>query len=118
MKTRRRSDRQLFLRRGEDIERAKRTGRRIPTACFNMVVAPAHGCPTKIAVIVGRKFGPATRRNRAKRRIRELSRSVEAQLVEHYHVLIFPKAPVVNLPYGELAQVWARLLIREGLLRG
>lgn len=117
MKLRRGSDRQLFLRRGVDIERAKRMGRRVPTSSFNMVVAAAHALPTKIAVIVGRKFGPATRRNRAKRRIRELSRSVEERLVDHYHVLIFPKAPVVNLPYAELAQVWVRLFAREGLLR-
>lgn len=117
MKLRRGSDRQLFLRRGVDIERAKRTGRRVPTSAFNVVVARADGFRTKIAVIVGRKFGPATRRNRAKRRIRELSRSVEERLVDHYHVLIFPKAPVVNLPYGDLAHAWIELLSREGLLR-
>ena len=110
-------DVQLFLRRGNDIERAKRAGRRVPTAFFNMVIAPGHTPQTKIAVIVGRKFGRATARNRAKRRIRALARSVEERLMDHYHVLIFPKAPVVSQPYEELAQVWGRVLFREGLLR-
>ncbi len=107
----------VFLKRGLDIERAKRCGRRIPTAQFNMVIASGGVVRTQFAVIVGRKFGPATRRNRAKRRLRELIRSVEARLVPHYHVLIFPKSPVVTGTFASLKQVWESLLLREGILR-
>ncbi len=114
---RRWSDKQVFLRRGVDIERAKRTGRRISTPYFNLVIAPALSEPAKIAVIVGRKFGSAVVRNRGKRRVRELARSVEDRLVDHYHVLVFPKAPVVTMGYSELTQIWERALHREGLLR-
>lgn len=112
------TDAALFLRRGEDIDRAKRCGRRVPTSYFNMVIAPAGAEHTQIAVIVGRKFGPATRRNRAKRRVRELARSVEERLVPHYHVLIFPKSPVLSMPFASLRQVWETLFAREGLIRG
>ncbi len=114
---RRGSDRELFLRRSEDIDRAKRVGRRVPTSQFNMIVAPAESGQLKVAVVVGRKFGPATMRNRAKRRIRELARAVEARLTPHYHVVIFPKSPVIKMRFSELTSVWQSILRREGLLR-
>lgn len=114
---RRGSDGELFLRRSGDIDRAKRIGRRVPTPHFNMVVAPAESGRMKLAVVIGRKFGPATVRNRAKRRIRELARAVEARLTPHYHVVIFPKSPVLKMQFVELTMVWQSILRREGLLR-
>lgn len=115
---RRRSDFQLFLRRSEDINRAKRIGRRVATPCFNVMIAPSESSHTRLAIVVGRKFGRATVRNRAKRRIRELARSVEERLTAHYHVVIFPKAPVVTMPFAQLKQVWDQVFQREGLFHG
>lgn len=114
---RQKTDTQLFLSRGADIERAKRRGRRVATACFNMVTAPADSEQTKIAVIVGRKFGSATARNRAKRRVRALARAVEERLASHYHVLIFPKTPLLKMVFAQLGNLWEVVLTREGVIR-
>lgn len=111
------SDRTLLLRRSADINRAKRVGRRVPTMYFNMMVAPSGTVATQIAVIVGRKFGHAVQRNRAKRRVRELARWVESRLQPGAHILIFPKRPLVTLAFASLQAFWEGLFRREGLLR-
>ncbi|MFO0774946.1 MAG: ribonuclease P protein component [Nitrospiraceae bacterium] len=111
------SDATLFLRRSADIERAKRSRRRVSLPQFNMVVAPGSDGGTQIAVIVGRKFGPATSRNRAKRRVRALARAVESRLQPQFHVLVFPKVPMLSQPYPALTALWEGALTREGLLR-
>lgn len=75
-----RTDSDLFLRRGADIERAKRTGKRLSCAYFNLIVATSDAELSKVAIVVGRKFGKAVVRNRAKRRFRVLARAIEGQL--------------------------------------
>lgn len=84
---------------------------------FNMMVAPSGTVATQIAVIVGRKFGPAVQRNRAKRRVRELARWVESRLQPGAHILIFPKRLLVTLAFASLQALWEGLFRREGLLR-
>src|ERR671921_1513965 len=84
-------DRSFFLLASRDIEYVKQHGRRLSTACFNLLVCRTQAGTSRVGIVVGRRFGIAVRRNRAKRLFRELSRQVRAELAGDHALLVFPK---------------------------
>ncbi len=68
-----------------------------------------------MAVIVGRRFGLAVRRNRAKRVFRALGRAVGQSLNPGYDFLVFPKREALSLPHDRLEKVWNDALRRQGI---
>jgi len=111
-------DRALFLRASRDIEYVKQHGRRVSTALFNMLVCRAEdGCNSRVGIVVGKRFGIAVRRNRAKRLFRELTRQVRMDLVPDHALLVFPKREVLSLSFDELRTAWLSALRRQGVLR-
>ena len=111
-------DRALFLRASRDIEYVKQHGRRVSTPLFNILVCRAEdGCNSRVGIVVGKRFGIAVRRNRAKRLFRELTRQVRMDLVSDHDLLVFPKREVLNLSFDELRTAWLSVLRRQGVLR-
>ncbi|MEX5212801.1 MAG: ribonuclease P protein component [Nitrospiraceae bacterium] len=111
-----RTDSDLFLRKGVDIERAKRTGERLSCAYFNLIVAPSDAELSKVAIVVGKKLGRAVVRNRAKRRFRVLARAIEGQLRCHRHLIVFPRTASLSASFSALNKMWRELLDRGSLL--
>ena len=64
------ADRDLFLKRSRDIEHAKKHGRRISTAFFNMMICTTEENGSRVGIVVGKRFGGAVSRNRVKRLFR------------------------------------------------
>ena len=110
------ADRFFFLRASRDIEYVKQHGRRLSTACFNLLVCKTGGSAGRVGIVVGKRFGMAVRRNRAKRLFRELSRQVRSELVGGYALLVFPKRDALALSFEELKALWRTTLRRQGLL--
>jgi ribonuclease P protein component len=108
----------LFLRNSRDIDWIKQGGRRVSTAWFNLLIRRIDGTETKLAIIVGRRFGTAVRRNRAKRLFRELGRVVGGRLVAGYWFLVFPKRECLTEPFAVLRAAWIQNLTQCGLLCG
>lgn len=106
----------FFLRSSRDIERVKRRGRRVSTALFNLLVCPSERPDSRLAIIVGKRFGPAVRRNRAKRLFRELGRQVRPSLKPGVDCVVFPKREIMTLPFTALQDAWLLALRRQGLL--
>lgn len=73
--------------------------------------------PTRVGIIVGRRFGNAVRRNRAKRVFRDLTRQLYPDMVAGCGLLVFPKRDALSQSREELAQVWKSSLERMHLLR-
>ena len=105
-----------FLRNSADIERVKKCGRRLPTPLFNLMSFRSGTHPTRVGVIVGRRFGGAVVRNRAKRIFRELARRAGDGLVEGYDLVVFPRREALNLRHACLREAWETALRNEGLL--
>ncbi len=111
-------DRALFLRASRDIDYVKQHGHRISTALFNMLVCKTDDVEvSRVGIVVGKRFGIAVRRNRAKRLFRELTRQVRAELVSGYALLVFPKREMLQLPFDDLRTAWLSALRRQGVLR-
>jgi ribonuclease P protein component len=110
-------DRFLFLRTSRDIEFVKQHGRRLSTACFNLLVCKTEATGrSRVGIVVGKRFGIAVRRNRAKRLFRELTRQVRGELASDHAVLVFPKRDALALPFQELKGMWRAALRRHGLI--
>lgn len=109
-------DRTPFLRTSRDIEYVKQHGRRTSTACFNLLVCRTEAGASRVGIIVGKRFGIAVRRNRAKRLFRELTRQVHGELISGHAVLVFPKRDALELPFEDLKGMWRATLRRQGLL--
>lgn len=109
-------DRSFFLRASRDIEYVKQHGRRLSTACFNLLICRTEAQMSRVGIVVGKRFGIAVRRNRAKRLFRELSRQVRNDLAAEHALLVFPKRDALSLPFEELKHLWRSTLRRQGVL--
>ena len=107
----------IYLRTSRDIETVKRHGRRMSTALFNLLAYKVGEEPSRVGIVVGKRFGDAVRRNRAKRIFRELVRQVHRDLVPGQALLVFPKREAITQPHARLKQVWEASLQSGYLLR-
>ncbi|WHZ23588.1 MAG: Ribonuclease P protein component [Nitrospira sp.] len=107
----------FFLKRSRDIQHIKKNGRRVSTGLFNLQICPGMSGEAMFGIVIGRRFGTAVRRNRAKRLFRELGRSVRTALVPGNMFLVFPKRDCLALPFTELQSQWRGILQKQRLAR-
>jgi ribonuclease P protein component len=106
----------LFIKKGVDFDRVKRRGQRLQTPHFNLVFVESPHVRTRLGIIVGRRFGKAVLRNRAKRVFRELARTTRIELVGGKEFLIFPKRKALQSSHGTVREAWRVTLTEAGLL--
>jgi ribonuclease P protein component len=99
----RRSDRLLHSR---DFRRVSRTGRRVASASFVILVAASRreGTPSsRLGTTVSRKVGNAVVRNRVKRAIREWFRQHRSQLPPAIDMVVIARPPAAALSGQEIS---------------
>lgn len=106
----------IYLRSNRDIQIVKSHGRRLSTTYFNLLACKMDDAPTRVGIIVGRRFGNAVRRNRAKRVFRDLARRWYPDLVPGRGLLVFPKRDALLQSREELTAAWKSSLERMHLL--
>ena len=72
---------------------------------------------SRLGITTGLKLGNAVKRNRARRRIRELYRTHEGALLPGYDIVIVARARVIYGRYGELERSFDRLVKKLELTR-
>ncbi len=107
----------IFLRSSRDIQLVKHHGRRMSTNLFNLLACRMDDAPSRVGIIVGKRFGNAVRRNRAKRVFRELVRQFHPDLVPGRGLLVFPKRDALSQPHEGLVQAWRMSLERLHLMQ-
>ena len=111
------SDFGIFLKKKQDYDQVKRTGKRVQNPLFNLMYSENHHPRSRVGIVVGRRFGKAVVRNRAKRIFRELVRAIQEELVKGYDIVIFPKPPVLEQKFQIVQENWKVALHRIGVLR-
>lgn len=107
----------VFLRASREIEQVKRHGRRLSTSLFNLLVHRMEETPSRVGIVVGRRFGNAVRRNKVKRVFRELIRERHQDMLPGLAIVVFPKREALVQSFADLKQLWETTLRRSHLLR-
>ncbi|GJL62814.1 MAG: hypothetical protein NPIRA04_14680 [Nitrospirales bacterium] len=107
----------LFIKKTQDYNQVKRVGQRVQDPLFNLMFCESRHPQSRVGIVVGRRFGKAVLRNRAKRIFRELVRAIQDDLVKGYDIVIFPKSPVLQKKIQIVQKNWKVALHRIGVLR-
>ena len=105
-----------FLKKGREFSRVKQEGRRRQTPLFNLVYCITSRPETCFGIVVGRRFGNAVERNRAKRIIRELVRAIRESVVPGRDCLVFPRRQMLGVCHSSLKKTWVSVLFQENIL--
>jgi ribonuclease P protein component len=108
---------QHLLRNNADIRLVFKEGRRVSCPFFTLLYRGTVLDRTRVGVVVGKKLGGATQRNRCKRRFRELARLSRGRIVAGWDVLILPKREAAGVAASVLRLAWNESLARARLMR-
>ncbi len=104
------------LRRHAEFVRAQRSGRRVSTPHFTLLVAAQPPPPGKarIGMVVARAVGSAVRRNRVKRVCRECFRTWPELLPDGVDLVVIAREGAHELGLGDVRAEWRAV---QGLLK-
>jgi ribonuclease P protein component len=68
----------------------------------------------QVAFLTPKRLGPATVRNRLRRRMREIFRRGPAAVPAGFHLVWMARAPVVDFTFAELKECMLGLMARAG----
>lgn len=106
------------LRRSQDFGACYARGRVGRSRYVVVHVRPNECEQTRVGFSVSKRLGKATRRNRVKRRLREIVREFSGQLASGVDVVIAARGVAAEARYNELRLGVAEALVRAGVLPG
>jgi len=92
------------ISKSQDYQRLFKTGKRFRFPEFTLIVAPNSLLVSRIGISVGKRFGKAVKRNRAKRLCRELFRLNKYNLPKGIDVIFLPKRQILHTNWQKLQQ--------------
>ena len=107
------------LRQSEEISRVRQQGRRWQHPLLTLYVYTQPQEPasaSRFAFAVGRHIGSAPRRNRTRRRVREIVRRHLGQLRPGFDCLFVARPATTTADHTELERAVVQLLARGGVL--
>ncbi|MBI4280121.1 MAG: ribonuclease P protein component [Armatimonadetes bacterium] len=102
------------LRQRRDFHLTYRGGRRVVGELVVVYVRSTGTAARRAGIPVGRRFGGAVRRNRLRRRLREAVRRVEDLVPSGTDLIVVPRGPAAEAPFGVLVDAVGAAL-RKGL---
>lgn len=99
----------------KDFQAIQKSGARVQTEWFVLVVAPQRGDkvgPSRIGITASRKVGNAVRRNRVRRLVREWFRRASSLLPEHVDIVVICRSDLPFLGLEDVAGALAKALPR------
>jgi len=109
--------RERILRRSADFAKVRKEGRP-GVGRFLLVTAVACGedAPSVFGFVTPRYVGKAHERNRTRRRLREIVKSLLPKLSPGYHVVTLARRGCAQATFAELAAEWRKLARRSRIL--
>ncbi len=100
------------LRKDKEFKAVFKEGKKLWIDSILLVIYKPNGMNyRRLGIVVSRKIGKATRRNKAKRWIRELFRRNKDWFPENCDIIIIPHPNLLNLKYREFLEI-----VKEKLL--
>lgn len=108
--------REIRLRKREDFLRLRREGCWFRSSLCHIAFVPNGSSHNRYGLVTSKRLGKAHVRNRIRRRLREATRLLDADLRQGFDVLIIAREESVTVAYSELADDLRSLLERAGMI--
>ncbi len=104
------------LRRPEQFQRLRRTGRKWESALITLNGAPGRHHRTCCGFVVGKRIGKAVERNRARRRLREAVRLAYDHIAAGWDLVFVARSPTLTtIEFRQIQAAVEQLIRRAGL---
>jgi len=105
----------VSLKQNREFRRLYSKGKSAVSPCFVIYCRKNGRGVNRLGITTGVKLGNAVKRNRARRRIRELYRTREPGLATGYDIVVVARTRAIYGRFGELERHFDRLLGKLGL---
>lgn len=105
------------LRNKKEFQAVYQNGKSIADGNSILIVSFTKSVDKKIGLAVGKKTGNAVKRNGAKRKMREIFRTNQAQIIEGISIIWVAKKNLVNRNIADYEKSFFRLITKAGLIR-
>ena len=105
-----------IIKRSSEIKTILQTGKYMNTVFLKIVYAPSPTPPCRWAILVGKRYGKAVERNRIKRWLREILRTIVPQLKTNLDFLMMPRETAKKTTFQFLKKEVSLCFKKEGLL--
>ena len=106
----------VSLKQNHEFRRLYNKGKSAVSPYFVIYCRKTGRPVNRLGITTGVKLGNAVKRNRARRRIRELYRTHEAKVPAGYDIVIVARTRVIYGRYGELERSFVRQMKNLGLI--
>jgi ribonuclease P protein component len=104
------------LRRPDQFQRVRRTGRSWSTPLLTLNAAASRRRVSRCGFVVGKRVGKAVDRNRARRRVREAVRLVYERIVPGWDLVFILRSPDLGaVEFVQVQRLVEQLLRRAGV---
>jgi ribonuclease P protein component len=107
----------VSLKKNHEFRRLYNKGKSAVSPYFAIYCRKTGRAYSRLGITTGVKLGNAVKRNRVRRRIRELYRTHEAQLLPGFDIVIVARTRAVFRRYAELERSFLQLTGKLGLLK-
>lgn len=108
----------VALKQNHEFRRLYNKGKSAVSPFFAVYCRKTGRPYSRLGLTTGVKLGNAVKRNRVRRRMRELYRTNEEKFCPGYDIVIVARTRAVNARYSELEHSFLRLMKKLDLLRG
>lgn len=105
-----------IIKKNFEFDRIYQRGKQCHMGPLSIFYLKRRSGPTRYGVTVSRKVRGAVHRNRVKRVLRELYRSLDPQTKSHYDILILSRSEAKQGTYQSLLRNYEKLLAKADLL--
>ena len=105
------------LKKNHEFRRLYNKGKSAVSPYFAVYCRKTGRPENRLGITTGLKLGNAVKRNRARRRLREVYRLAQPNLKQGYDLVLVARARSVNGPYVRLAAAFDRACAQLGLRR-
>jgi ribonuclease P protein component len=104
------------LTRSTEFDRVRKEGRKIRGSLVSLTVLSNTGHRLRAGFITSRKVGGAVARNRVRRRLRDIVRRHQKEIVDGTWIVTIASARAARASYSALEEEWLRLAARASIL--
>lgn len=104
------------LTRAIDFKRVRRSGRSFAHPLVVILITPGEAQNSRVGIITGRSIGKAVRRNRIKRQLKEVFRSLIPGFKKNVDIVVIARNPLGEVCFTEIQAAIKQLLERAEII--